>query len=109
MVRVVGLSQEEINERERRSKLVELTKKEVGIFRTTSTDSCIRIGLFRSSAYVFFMDNKIHVENPNYFDKAMELAKAYEDADLGDFTVKRNYSEEPEADNGAIDSSSYAT
>tara|TARA_Y100000310_G_scaffold330362_1_gene401862 strand:+ start:3166 stop:3483 length:318 start_codon:yes stop_codon:yes gene_type:complete len=97
MVKVIELSQEEINDRERKSKLVQISKDKVGRFRVSNNGVCISINSFIfspfNSIYIHPNSNNINVSNPKYLDTAIELAKAYEEAEEGEFTVKKEYEE----------------
>jgi len=100
MVKVESLSREEVALREKKSKLVEITRGVLGI--NTSQQiylgiGTIGIGHYSSEApgHPIFIDpriNCVHVESKSYFEEAMKLATAYEQAFPGEeFTVKKEY------------------
>lgn len=111
MVKVEGLTEEEINLRKKTSKLFEIAEdtlvpnKEGVFFRGAlsvyiSPDLNILIGGFPGNPFpsypisVDVKNNRIYVETPYCFNRAIELARAYEDAGEGEFTVKRNHAGE---------------
>jgi len=118
MVRVESLTQEDIDRRERKSRLVNITRNIVGRLRTFDGKKTSFINV---SSYPFCpfslpiqislmgTERRVFVSNPKFFDTAMKLARAYEESGEGQFTVKKEYLEELEVDEGVIDSSPYAT
>ncbi|MDO8467628.1 MAG: hypothetical protein Q7S56_01615 [Nanoarchaeota archaeon] len=99
MVKIEGLTKEDIQERDNYSRLVELTKELVGNGFLTTQDSSDYIGVYRGQerSPIIHFGNLIHprvsVYSPVYFDMAVQLAKAYEGVLKEEVTVKKRYQE----------------
>jgi len=98
MVKVVGLTKEEIEERKRRNKLEQITKttftSEAQI--TTQFNSWIEIKpnpKIYSSIFVTPDRHRIRIDNPELFSYAQTLAEAYERNGEPEFTIKKTYEE----------------
>ena len=100
MVKVEGLTDREIALRKKTSRLMQITEEVLGITSQKATLSSMgsihlshRSPQDPGSPIVVSPDiNRISVESEPYFDQAMDLARAYEEAipDSG-FTVKKLY------------------
>lgn len=101
MVRVAGPTPHERALREKKSKLLEITReflKPIGGDRLTDIEHTPTFSLKHHSTIVeefpILVDvssNRVNVFHRSYFDEAISLAEKYEEATRESFTVKRNY------------------
>jgi hypothetical protein len=97
MVKVVGLSEEEIKQQKRISKLEGIAKEVfpnvrvesngLGISVTKEGSLMLLYGLLRS------IDQFMHVYTPEVFEGAVKLAEAYEKVGEPEITIKKEYRE----------------
>ncbi len=101
MVKIIGRSAKENTKKERESKLIKIAKEVFGEeFKILNTLDCI-INLQEPdspfnipiSVILFTTENKISVNDPEYLDSAIKLAKAYESSGEPEFIVKKDYYE----------------
>ena len=95
MVKVVELTKKEIEERERISKLIEITRD---VFPTNDAINFVGGSIFiipdstiNDSICVCPYRNLINVPNRHLFDYALNLAEEYEKRGESEFTVKKEY------------------
>ncbi len=97
MVKIVGLSKDEIREQGRISKLERITKRLLPQAKVTSGASAIDIYIEGDLVLLAYEDiNKkflINVYQPQAFESAIKIAEAYEKAGEPEITVKKNYTE----------------
>ena len=101
MVKIEGLTEREIALRTKTSKLTEITKQVLGItgalrFNLSSVGNIhIKHHSTQALGYPIVVSpdlNRISVESKTYFEEAMKLARAYEEAFSGEaFTIKKTY------------------
>ena len=101
MVKVEGLTKDEIALREKKSKLIEATKEFLGIHASRLSeldDLAPTFGLKHHSEFIdelpVLIDvsvNSVSVSHRSYFDEALSLAKRYEELTKEEFTLKQRY------------------
>lgn len=103
MVKVTGLTEREISLRKKESRLLEITGEVLGMIgkqRIRVDDPLRGVFILRHHSLeapgtpisVYVESNTISVESKHYFEEAMKLARAYEEAFPDEeFTVKKLY------------------
>lgn len=96
MVKVIGLSKDEVERRERASKLVEITKEVLGSEAKIDDSPYSFFSVYpnpkiKSPIYVIPNDNFIIINDPKLLDYALGLANSYERTGEPEFTVKKDY------------------
>lgn len=100
MVKIIGLTEEEIIERQRLSKLVAITQQVFPETRVRTLDNHYNYlslnfpGDQGGEITVHLLTrNEIYVYNISHLNQAVKLAEAYERSGEQEFTVKKLYSE----------------
>jgi hypothetical protein len=97
MVKIVELSQDDIIDRLRYSRLVTLAREVLPAHRVSEISTCFSVypnlDSLTDSLIVFPHNNTINAASLRAFGNAIKLAHAYEDRGEPEFTVKKGYRE----------------
>jgi len=91
MVRIINDAPDDLKRKDRFRKMTDITYKMVGEQHVSVDNGLYVLHVHNSKVLVFSTLDVIHVNNSDQIDLATDLAKKYEEAFGGEYTVKQKY------------------